>query len=69
MPTTTYNTGIPHIPYDNVSAIVALHRTCNPIKCEMTHVNIPEFVTSYHLGRNQIRATSIPAKLLIDIYI
>jgi hypothetical protein len=44
----TYNTGILHIPYDNsVSAIVSLHPTCNPIKREVTLVNIQKFITSY----------------------
>jgi hypothetical protein len=36
------------MPYDkNVSTIVPLHTTCSPIKWEITHVNIQEFITSY----------------------
>jgi hypothetical protein len=30
------NTGILHTPYENVSTIVPLHPTCNPIKWEVT---------------------------------
>jgi hypothetical protein len=42
------NTGIMYIPHDNnVSMIAPLHPTCNPIKWEMTHVNIQEFIISY----------------------
>jgi hypothetical protein len=41
------NTGILHTPYDNVSMIAPLHTTCNPIKWEITHVNIEEFIITY----------------------
>jgi hypothetical protein len=41
------NKGILYIPYTNVSTIVALHPTCNPIEWELTHVDIQEFITSY----------------------
>jgi hypothetical protein len=38
--------GMLHIPYDNVSTVVPLHPTYNPIKWEITHLNIQEFITS-----------------------
>jgi hypothetical protein len=42
------NTEILHTPHDNnVTLIVPLHPTCNPIKREITHMKIQEFVTSY----------------------
>jgi hypothetical protein len=46
------NTGILRTPRDNnVSTIAPLHPTCNPIKWDITHVNIPEFITSYALRK------------------
>jgi hypothetical protein len=42
------NMGILQIPYDNyVSTTAPLHPTCSPIKWEIPHVNIQEFITSY----------------------
>jgi hypothetical protein len=39
--------GILHIPFDDVSTIAPLHPTCNPIKWEIMHGSIQEFITSY----------------------
>jgi hypothetical protein len=42
------NTRVLHVPYDNnVSTTVPLHPTCNPVKWEVTHVNIQELITSH----------------------
>jgi hypothetical protein len=62
--------GILYIPRDNSdSAIVPLHPTCNPIKCEIRHVNIQEFITSYPPRKEPDQSDQHTIEKLIDIHI